>query len=149
MRDILYRSMLSKVRALLKIEASHSKEDRASQQWQLLFDIDNTQFMVGKGGVNTTFYKVGDTQRILCYPNELLEFLESLTRRKYATFAICNKGGRIVKSGLLSEKAALAKNAPVGFYIVAMENGRKVRLFVRKSGVFGDNLWQPYHTKAK
>lgn len=143
MSAVLYRSMLSKVKALLKVEAGHNATERSAQQWQLLFDVDGVQFIIGKGGVNTMFYTVGTADRVLCYPDELIEFLERLIRSKYASYAICNASGKIVISGLLSEEAALKKKAPVGAYIIAFENGKKVRLFVREKGIFKD-VWNPF-----
>jgi hypothetical protein len=146
MSAVLYRAMLSKVKALLKVESPHSKDERSAQQWQLLFQIDGTQFIVGKGGVNTTFYTVGDGERKLCYPDELLEFLESLVRKATPVFAIYSKTGKKLKSGILSENDALNEDATVGCYIVGMSNGKKKRLYVRKRGLF-DVVWQPFKSK--
>lgn len=143
MSTVLYRAMLSKVRALLKVEASHNKEERQSQQWQLLFDIDGVQYIVGKGGVNTTFYQIGDGKRKLLYPDELIQFLESLTKSKYQSYAICAPSGKVVKSGFTSEDSAKAQNPPIGYYLVGFSDGKKKRLFIRQQGIF-KNVWNPF-----
>ena len=148
MSATLYRSMLSKVKALLKVESGQTLEERKSQQWQLLFDIDNTKFIVGKGGANTMFYTVGDKERVLCYPDELLSFLSKFVEHKHSTYAIYSDKGRPITTGILSEDEALKLTAPVGYYIVAMENAKKKRLYVRKSGVF-EHVWQPFKPKIR
>lgn len=146
MSIILYRALLAKVKALLSVESTHDKELRAAQQWQLFAKIDGVQFIVGKGGVNTMFYSVGNNERVLCYPDELITFLESLCRTKYSLYAICSDAGKVVRRGILSETEALKKKPPVGYYIVAYENGKKVKLFVRQKGL-SENIWKSYSKK--
>lgn len=149
MSILLYRSMLSKVRALLKIELPHNAEDRKLQQWQLLFTIDGIQYVVGKGGVNTMFYQIGIANRKLCYPEELLQLLESFTRRKVSSYAICDPKGKVVLSGLMSEEDALKKKPKIGYFIVGFVDGKKVRLYVGQTGLFKP-VWTPFqHKKSK
>lgn len=142
----LYKAMLAKTRGLLKVESTHSEKQRKAQQWQLLFSIDGTQYIVGKGGVNTTFYKVGDGERKLCYPEELLTFLEALTRKKYSSYAIYSKDGKPLETGIMTEADALKKKASVGSYIVALNDGKKIRLFIMQAGIFKP-VWQPFKLK--
>ena len=147
MSAILYRAMLAKVKALLRIETAHNKEERSAQQWQLFFEIDGIQFIVGKGGVNTMFYSVGKGDRVLCYPEELLTFLEELVHKKYSSYAICDSSGKVLRSGLMSEEEALKKKAPVGSFIIAYGDGKRFRLYVRQTGLFKE-VWKPF-TPAK
>lgn len=146
MSSVLYRAMLSKVKALLKVEAQHNAEERKAQQWQLLFEIDGTQWIIGKGGVNTTFYQIGSAERVLLYPDELLNFLESNVRSKYSSYSVVNSKGVVRKSGFTSESSALKVQAKLGYYIVGHSGEGPVKLYKRQSGVFKDE-WVPYKAK--
>ena len=148
MSAILYRSMLAKVKALLKVESSHNAKEREAQQWQLFFNIDGIQFIIGKGGVNTTFYTVGKGERKLCYPDELIKFLEELVKKKYSSYSICGASGEVIRSGIMSEDDALRKKAPIGSFIVAHGDGKRFRLYERQPGLFKD-VWKPYSKTGK
>ena len=149
MSQILYRAMLSKVRYLLKVESDHDMETRKQQQWQLLFTVDEgIQYIIGKGGVNTMFYQVGENERVLCYPEELMNFLEGLTKAKYTSYAIASHDGEKLRVGLVSLEAAKKKKAPVGSYIVGLNDGKAQRLYKRKKTLFKEE-WVKLVVKAQ
>ena len=148
MSKILYRAMLAKVRYLLKVESDHDVETRKQQQWQLLFTVeDGVQYIIGKGGVNTMFYQVGEQERVLCYPEELMNFLEELVKAKYTSYAVHHEPSDRRSSGIISLALALKKKAPVGSYILGFSDGAEVKLYKRKKTLFKED-WVKLVVKA-
>lgn len=148
MSETLFKHMRTKVRLLLNAEAKMTAEERKAQQWQLLFQIRGTQYVIGKGGVNTMFYVVGDQPRVLCYPDELLAAIDFWDKKKYSEYAIYTKDGKPIETGIKTEKEALAKTAPTGSFIVAVAGTKKVRKYVMSMSLI-KNAWKPYKKDAK
>jgi hypothetical protein len=141
MSQTLFRAMRTKVKGLLTVEASMSKEDRQAQQWQLLFTIDNTQYLVGKGGINTMFYTVGSGKRKLCLPHEMLSLLDAWANTK-TEWAIAAPDGTLKVRMIADEKAALKLCPPKDYRIVNVVDGKIKAKYTRVKGVTSDS-WVP------
>ena len=101
-----YKHLYIKVRALLNAESKLNPDERKANEWILSCQAGAFKIIVGKGDVNTIFYKFGDSARKVCYPDEILEKLERLGKRDYWYYTL---GDAI----FLSETLAL-KQKPVG-----------------------------------
>lgn len=139
--------MLAKVKALIRVEIEHTAKDRALQQWQLLFTIDDVQYIVGKGGVNTMFYQIGKAERVLCFPDELIAMIESYLKMEYTSYSIYSPEKEKLISGLPTIDAAKKKKAAVGCYIVGHADGKRFRLFTRKLSMYKEPMWMPFVKK--
>ena len=131
------KHLLAKVRALFALESKLTNEQKGMHQWQLLTEYGGVQYVVGKGGINTAFYKIGDEERQVCYPEELIIFLTNLTKQKYASFAICNKQKQVVY-GPFPELGKCKGKVPKkpGFYIVGIDERKKLhRLYYNVVGL--------------
>jgi hypothetical protein len=90
-----YRHLLSKITALLRLEAKMTAEERRANQWQLLVKFNGTQVTVGKGDVNTIFCQFGENgERKVCYPDQILERLSTLGAQKYWRFEVVTADGK-------------------------------------------------------
>ncbi len=143
MSENLFKHMRTKVKLLLNAEMKMTADERKAQQWQLLFTIRGTQYVVGKGGVNTMFYVVGDKERVLCYPDELLAAIDFWDKKKYSEYAIYSKAGKPLETGIKSEREALSRKAPTGSFIVAIAGTKKVRKYVMAMSLI-DLAWKPF-----
>lgn len=142
MSQALFRAMRTKVKGLLTVEASMSKEERQAQQWQLLFTIDGTQYLVGKGGVNTMFYIVGSNgKRKLCLPHEMLDILDGWANTK-TEWAIAAPDGTLKLRMIANEKEALKLSPPKDYRIVNVVEGKIRAKYLRVKGVTSD-AWVP------
>ena len=63
-------------------EAKLSADQRKTNEWQLLTKVNGHPIIVGKGGVNTIFYKFGDRERRVCYPDQILDRLQELAAQR-------------------------------------------------------------------
>jgi hypothetical protein len=130
-----YRILHQKLTACLRLEAKLTKEEREANEFSLLVRFGDTKMVVLKGGVNTIAYTMGDGERQVCYPDEMLEKLDTLAKREFWYFEV---GGRIRFSvGTLLKKppGKLTRIVGVG------ENGKKLA-YVAKA-TFDGAEWVP------
>ena len=79
-----YAHLYKKVKSLLQHEANLTPADKQMNEWVVTLQMaPDLKLLVGKGGVNTIFYKFGTGERKLCYPDEILEKLDRLARKKF------------------------------------------------------------------
>lgn len=132
----MFKMMEYKVLTLIKAEAKMSQKERGCQQWQLLFQIKGFgDYLVGKGGVNTMFYTVNGSERVLCYPNEMLEIIQKWTNSaSEVKYLVLNTEGVQVREYASLEEAKDFK-AKAGYFIARLAEGKKKKLFVRKAGL--------------
>lgn len=136
-----YRHLLSKVTALLKLEARMSPEERADNQWQLLVKFCGTQVTVGKGGVNTIFYVLGAKgQRKLCYPDDILEKLSTLSQQKYWRYEVKDSEGNSKFSWTLDSIRGKVPAAR-GSKIYGLKHAERVLLHTATKGLH-DYEWK-------
>jgi hypothetical protein len=142
--------LLTKAKYLLYLESKLSAHECALHQWQLLATHGSVLYIVGKGGANTCFYKIGDDERQVCYPNDLIEFLTKLAAQKYSSYSIYTKDKKLVKKGINTLDKALAIG-PVGsgMWIVGLSSTDNVkrRLYYSVSGLKSCD-WVKYQKKA-
>ena len=136
----LFKVMASKVRSLMIHEARLTNDMKKCQQWQLLFQIDGIQFIVGKGDINTMFYVVADEDRVICYPDELIEKIWEWSRRKYTSYYVFT-GKKEKVSGPLWHRPK-DTDYPVGSLIVGRNSDGKKRLAVLQKSLAGKS-WLP------
>jgi hypothetical protein len=131
------RHLLDKVKRLLASEASLTAEECKQNQWQLLTTYGNLLYIVGRGGANTCFYKIGDSERQVCYPDELVNFLTNLISQKYASYSVYSKERKLIKRGFISLDDALAYTpSGAGMWIVGITpDNRKRKLYYSVSGL--------------
>jgi hypothetical protein len=82
----LYRS----VAGLLKEQDTLSLKERECSQFTLLTTIGGIKYLVGKGGISTMFYCVGDSERKVCYEEEMLKVIKKWMNVDYTLFCIFN-----------------------------------------------------------
>jgi hypothetical protein len=87
-----YRHLITKVTALLRTEAKMTADERRANQWQLLVKFCDTQVTVGKGDVNTIFFQFGNSERKVCYPDQILEKLNTYASQKYWRYELVSPG---------------------------------------------------------
>jgi len=145
----MFKAMKQKVFRLLEAEAKMNVAERRAQQWQLLFQIDgHGQYIVGKGGVNTMFYKVGDAERELCLPADLLDKIDTwVALAGQITYCIM-RDGKVIKRNLSESEAKTYKKAQVGDYLCSISDGKRRRLMKMSKGLMGKSAWKPYEKKA-
>lgn len=144
------RHLLTKAKYLLYLESKLRPEECALHQWQLLATHGNVLYIVGKGGANTCFYKIGDDERQICYPNDLIEFLTKLAAQKYSSYSIYTKDKKLVKKGLNTLDKALAiipKSSGMWIVGISSTDNVKRRLYYSVSGLRA-NDWVKYQKKA-
>lgn len=138
----LFKVMRQKVVGLVRVEAKLSIKERECQQWQLLFDIKGWgSYIVGKAGANTMFWSKNDSERVLCYPEEMVaqidKWIEASSKPQYA-IVVDKKRVATVNSSA----EALKHKAPIGAYIFKIDNGIKTKIFKRTQSLMGVT-WKP------
>ena len=114
-----YRHLYSKCRHLFIAEEKLSLEERKQNEWLLTFKIaDKFRVLIGKGGANTVFYQFGDGKRKVCYPEEMLDLLENLAKKKFLFF----EAGK----HLFVNESSIKKILPKGVVRGYTETGVKV-----------------------
>lgn len=131
----LFRVMAAKVKSLMLHEHRLTQEEKKCQQWQLLFQIDGIQFIVGKGDVNTMFYIVGDEERVICYPDELMEKIQEWNKAKYTSYYVFSKDKEKLSGP--SRRKIKDTNFPVGSLLVGRNGEGKKRVAVLQKSLTG------------
>lgn len=131
--------LLTKVKYLLHCESKLTDEQKALHQWQLLTSRGSINYIVGKGGVNTCFYVLGENERVVCYPQELVDMLTKLSKEKYSEYVIVNQAKkRLSKAKLTLAEALEIKPKSTGAYIVGVtDSGKMSRLYYSSKGLNG------------
>jgi len=138
----LYKNTLQKVRHLLKEDDNLTKEQCNKFQWQLLIKLDDTPytFLVGKGGVITIFYSASSLERSVCYPEEILELLEKLSKTDVFIYSALDKNKKEIG---FSYSKSLAKKLPKTKYVYSVDFKGKRKLILKKStDLFGNKVWE-------
>jgi hypothetical protein len=124
--------LFNQVKSALDKESSLSPSERKLFQWQFLLTVAGISYLVGKGGSNTMFYKIGDTDLSYDYPENMLNLIKSWSKRKFVSYSWF-KGSKRGKTIYYSEKEAkskVPKSFYSDFYIVGeTKEGKKIKLF--------------------
>lgn len=147
----VFRVLHSQVKKSLLEESRLSEDERRCFQWQFLASVGGVTYLVGKGGANTCFYRVGDTGEIqYCHPQPLLDIIKSWGGSEYAMYAVVkNKPGCGVAGpfpDLEEAKDYIPDDIKKGdkFYILGYTpESKSKRLFVLSSSLKGHS-WKKF-----
>lgn len=135
-----YANILKKMKALLKEDDDLTKEQCEVHQWQLLAKIANYTFVVGKGGVNTIFYTRSSVDRVVCYPDEMLEILEELSKSRIFTYVALDKKKKVLGNSIDPQLARGFKNAR---YLLSIDHKGRSKVIDKKTvDLFGKRSWR-------
>jgi hypothetical protein len=134
-----YRHVASKIRRLLESESLMSAEDRQCNQWSLITMFCGTRLLVGKGDVNTMFYQLGEGERKVCFPDELLDRLTALGAQSHWRFEVVDSKGKVVKQTWTLKAAMKAEPKPGHWIIGHKDKAHKLYRYVRP--MIGDPKW--------
>lgn len=131
----VYKNFLNKVKALLKEDDNLTKEQCETLQWQLLIKSPSGRnFYVGKGGVNTIFYSASSKERRVCYPDEILEILERLSKSNVFVYTALDKKKKEIG---YSYDPNIAKEFEGAFYVFACSfKDKRKPVFRRTKNLF-------------
>ena len=139
----LFKVLHDKVKKSLLQETKLSEDERRLFQWQFLSKIGNVNYLVGKGGANTMFYRVGDVgDPSYCYPEEILAIIKSWSKSEYSAYTIdvdvmgtC-VAGPFVK--LEEAKDFIPDNSKRPYYIIGHKtDGSSEKVFILKKSLQG------------
>lgn len=141
--SLLFKVMRQKVVGLIRVEGKLTVKERECQQWQLLFDIKGWgSYIVGKAGANTMFWSRNESERVLCYPEDMVatidQWIEASNKPQFIVVSPLKK--RIALTNTLEE--ARKHKAPVDSYIYRFADGKKTKLFKRTQSLMG-LTWKP------
>lgn len=150
MREL--KLLRKRVKAMWAAEADLSPNERELHQWQFLTMQSNVPYLVGKGGANTFFYRVGESgETKYAMPDEMFTILDKWVNSNFALFAI-TKSRDIKDAPCATDINALLKKTKdkyVGYFIVGITpDQRIVRLHVLKRGL-SKNQWVPFKPKKR
>ena len=148
---VVLRALKQKVQQLLAIEFKMTQAERQCQQWQLLFQIKGMgQVVVGKGGINTMFYQVGNGERELCLPQKLGEVIDTwIALANTTTYCIVNAEGKVVKRNLSKAEALNYPKAKTGYLLCEVADGKRKKLMKMSKGLMGKSAWKAIERKDK
>lgn len=140
--DVL-KILRDQVRKALSVETTMTVENRKLFGWQFVAIHAGENFVVGKTGANTMYYRIGNDPSVepnVCYPDEMLDILDTWVRSTYPMYRIVG-GHEVVKSStsldvLLNMKPKFSPAAIVG----VTSKGKQVKLFEYRSALNG-SLW--------
>lgn len=145
-----FRVLHSKAKYLFDQEAKLTNEEKADHQWQLLLSVGGVQYIVGKGGVNTAFYIIGDNERVVCYPYELLDKIKSWSESGFASYMVVDTHYDPPRRKLAPTddlEGILDKTPKPGYLIVGIKrDGKKQRLYLAKKTLSGA-AWSKINAK--
>jgi len=139
------------VKALWKLEEDLPPKQRERHQWQLVAVQNEVPYLVGKGGANTFFYKVGNGNEMQYgLPDDVLAVIDKWCGERYVMYGITKSRQWERAKRKTKDLASLQTRTPDKFidsYIVGLNSdGTLDRLFVLKRG-FDANRWVPVKTK--
>lgn len=134
------------VKAAWKLEEDLPPKLRESHQWQFLAFQNKVPYLVGKGGANTFFYKVGEKGKMeYGLPDEVFAVIDKWCGDQYVMYAI-TRSKNIAKarrtSRNLQELLARTHSKYADYYITGLRvDDTMVRLYVMMSGLMGKHKW--------
>lgn len=150
MREL--RLLRKRIRAMWKLEEDLSPNERENHQWQCLAMQSGVPYLVGKGGANTFFYRIGEKGEMkYVLPDEMFAIMDKWLALDYMLFAITNSRNieKAPQSNSLDKLKANKKDKHVGKFIVGITPDRRIiRLYKLESGLRG-NQWVKFQAKKK
>lgn len=141
------KNLYDKVRRCLLLEADLTEQQRTHHQWQFIVTLGSITYVVGKGGANTMFYKIGDNEIKYCLPTEMLDKILEWSRRTYVRYAIVNTENNQVMSH--ANLDVILKKLPKKFgkyNIVGVTASDTTDTLYKLTQALGTLAWQPIDT---
>lgn len=136
-----YKHLLTKMKYLVNEDRKVPDELKSNFQWSLVFTKDPVKFVIGKGGVNTIFYLIGETREV-CYPEDALKLLEKKSLDKYIAYAVYSKEKVLIQGPLLFKEDALLVVPKKGQFLVGVKsNGKLTPLCKAHVNLFNKVSW--------
>lgn len=144
------RLLRRQVRAAWKLEENLPPDERELSSWQFVARQGDVLYLVGKGGHNTFFYRIGEKGEVqYLMPDEMFVILDKWTADRYVRYAI-TKGTDFAafekskkQARTMAELQRYVDDKYIGRYIVGLTNdGRVARILTLKSGLTR-NDWVP------
>lgn len=138
------KNLYEKVRRSLLLESDLTEQQRTHHQWQFIVTLGSITYVVGKGGANTMFYKIGDNEIKYCLPTEMLDKILDWSRRTYVRYAVVDSSGKQVTSH--ANLDAMLKKFPKKFNtynIVGITASDKMEPLYKLTRALGSFAWQP------
>lgn len=137
-----FKHLVAKVKYMLYLESKLDLEECAQSQWQMFCKWCEIQYIFGRGGANTCFYQIGNGERQVCYPDELVKWLDKLSKQKFGAYAICDQNKKI-KQGLFPSLDDCKDIEPkkAGLYIVGLDERGKFHRLMYSSVGLERNVW--------
>lgn len=149
MREL--KLLRKRVKTMWAMEADLSPNERELHQWQILAYQTSIPYLVGKGGANTFFYRIGEGQMQYAMPDEMFAILDKWLGAEYVSFTI-SKTKNLGNAPIRSTKEAflkVTKDKYLGYYLIGLKsNGDLARLYKLEQGLKG-NQWVPFKAKKK
>ncbi len=139
----VYKNLYTKVKYLLHSERDLTVDEKKLFQWQLHASLGDAEpaFVIGKGGANTIFYSLSQGERKLCYPNDALDLLDNISKRKEFVYVALDKAKVKIGYFLLEAEALDCKNAR---YVASVSfKGKTTTLWKKQKDLFGKKQWEP------
>jgi hypothetical protein len=133
------------VRALWRLEEDMSPKKREAFSWQLVAAVGKMVYLVGKGGANTFFYKIGENGKLkYVMPDTMLSILDGWCMPSFVSYAIVrrvNGDMKTVRSSLVvKDLLARTQSKYSGCRIVGYaHDGAVTPLYKFKNGLFGSS----------
>lgn len=141
------KHLRKQVRALWKLEEAMPPDQREQHTWQLTANQAGVLYLMGKGGANTFFYRIGEKGELkYVMPDEAFAILDKWTADRYVMYAI-TKSKKLAKAKRQSKNIEELKGRThskySGHHIVGFNaDGSCIRLFTFRTGLTG-NEWVP------
>lgn len=130
------------VKTAILAESKMTPEERRMHQWQFLCTIGDITYLVGKGGANTMFYRIGDGELFHEYPEALLEKMKLWGLEKYVHYSIVDPDTqKIIKHSADIEVVLAKKPKKYKKYRIfgSLPNGKYEPLYELRSSMVGYN----------
>lgn len=133
------------VRSTWKLEEELPPKVRENHQWQFVAIQNGIPYLVGKGGANTFFYRIGEKGKMeYLMPDDMFAILDKWTADKFVIYGI-SKGSNLNKTRRTSKSLQDLLNRTHDKYkgcsiIGLTAEGERKRLYVFKRGLMG-NEW--------
>lgn len=133
------------VRSMWKLEEDMPPKARENHQWQFVAIQSGVPYLVGKGGANTFFYKIGANGEMKYgMPDEVFAVLDKWTAARFVVYGI-SRGKDLERPRRTSETLAdltrrLHDKYDKCFIFGLTSEGERVKLYSFKRGLMG-NEW--------
>lgn len=130
------RTLRSQFNRLIAIEEQLPDTRRSTSQWQVLTTVGKHNVIVGKGGMNTIFYQIGNQEMCYVYPHQMKTILNTWVRTGYLFYVIARDKKVLRTYKTLNEAKSNKAETYVGSYLVGVGETNR-RLFRLRKTLLG------------